>query len=176
VRITFELDGRQVTAEVPPGETLMDTLRQLGAASVKDGCANGDCGSCAVLVDGRAVTSCLLFAGQIDGRRVRTAESLADEDGLHPLQQALLDAGGVQCGFCTPGILVAAMDLLSRTAEPTDPEIRTALEGNLCRCTGYVKIVEGVREAAGRLAGNGAVTETAADPAPSGPNAEVHDG
>jgi aerobic-type carbon monoxide dehydrogenase small subunit (CoxS/CutS family) len=159
VRITFELDGKQVTAEVPPGETLMDTLRRLGAVSVKDGCANGDCGSCAILLDGRAVTSCLLFAGQVDGRRVRTAESLADEDGLHPLQQALLDAGGVQCGFCTPGVLVAAMDLLSRTTGPTDPEIRTALEGNLCRCTGYVKIVEGVREAAGRLAGDGRSTE-----------------
>jgi aerobic-type carbon monoxide dehydrogenase small subunit (CoxS/CutS family) len=175
VRITFELDGRQVTAEAPPGETLMDTLRRLGATSVKDGCANGDCGSCAVLLDGRAVTSCLLFAGQVDGHRVRTAESLADEDGLHPLQQALLDAGGVQCGFCTPGILVAAMDLLSRTTEPTDPEIRTALEGNLCRCTGYVKIVEGVREAAGRLAGAASIAGPAGT-TPSGQTTEVHDG
>jgi aerobic-type carbon monoxide dehydrogenase small subunit (CoxS/CutS family) len=152
VRIDFELDGRQVSAEVAPGATLMDTLRGLGAVSVKDGCANGDCGSCAVLLDGRAVTTCLLFAGQVQGRRVRTAAGLADEDGLHPLQQALLDAGGVQCGFCTPGILVAAMDLLGRTTQPSEDQVRTALEGNLCRCTGYVKIVEGIREAADRLA------------------------
>jgi aerobic carbon-monoxide dehydrogenase small subunit len=152
VRITFELDGRQVGAEVAPGETLMTALRGLGAVAVKDGCANGDCGSCTVLLDGRAVTTCLLFAAQADGRRVRTAASLADEDGLHPLQQALLDAGGVQCGFCTPGILAAAMDLLARNRDPSDDQIRTALEGNLCRCTGYVKIVEGVREAAARLA------------------------
>jgi aerobic carbon-monoxide dehydrogenase small subunit len=174
VRIAFELDGRQVTAEVPPGQTLMETLRALGAVSVKDGCANGDCGSCAVLVDGRAVTTCLLFAGQVDGRRVRTAEGLADEDGLHPLQQALLDAGGVQCGFCTPGILVAAMDLLSRTSDPSEDAIRTALEGNLCRCTGYVKIVEGVREAADRLASSAAVPATG--PASAAPTVEAHDG
>jgi aerobic carbon-monoxide dehydrogenase small subunit len=169
VRITFELDGRQVSAEVPPGETLMETLRRLGAVSVKDGCANGDCGSCAVLVDGRAVTTCLLFAGQVDGRSIRTAEGLADEDGLHPLQQALLDAGGVQCGFCTPGVLVAAMDLFSRAPDPTESEIRTALEGNLCRCTGYVKIIEGVREAALRLASTSST-------APSVRTPEVHDG
>jgi aerobic carbon-monoxide dehydrogenase small subunit len=170
VRITFQLDGRQVSAEVAPSETLMTALRRLGAVSVKDGCANGDCGSCAVLLDGRAVTTCLLFAGQVDGRSVRTAASLADEDGLHPLQQALLDAGGVQCGFCTPGILAAAMDLLSRTREPSDGEIRTALEGNLCRCTGYVKIVEGVREAASRMAST-ATIGTATEPNPEG-----HDG
>jgi aerobic carbon-monoxide dehydrogenase small subunit len=152
VRITFELDGRQLGADVDPGETLMTALRRLGAVAVKDGCANGDCGSCAVLVDGRAVTTCLLFAGQVDGRTIRTAEGLADEDGLHPLQQALLDAGGVQCGFCTPGILVAAADLLTRHPDPSEQEVRVALEGNLCRCTGYVKIVEGVLAAAATLA------------------------
>jgi aerobic carbon-monoxide dehydrogenase small subunit len=170
VRIAFELDGRQVSAEVPPGETLMETLRRLGAVSVKDGCAHGDCGSCAVLLDGRAVTACLLFAGQADGRAVRTAEGLADEDGLHPLQQALLDAGGVQCGFCTPGILTAAVDLLARTSDPSDDQIRTALEGNLCRCTGYVKIIEGVREAASRMA------STATIGTGSEPTGEGHDG
>jgi aerobic carbon-monoxide dehydrogenase small subunit len=119
----------------------------------KDGCGTGDCGACAVLLDGRAVTSCLLFAAQADGREVRTAAGLADEDGLHPLQQALLEAGGVQCGFCTPGVLVAAVDLLSRHPDPSEQEVRVALEGNLCRCTGYVKIVEGVLAAARTLAG-----------------------
>jgi aerobic carbon-monoxide dehydrogenase small subunit len=151
VRITIELDGRNVTAEVQPGETLLEMLRSRGTVSVKDGCGSGDCGSCAVLLDGRAVTSCLLFAAQADGRSVRTAGGLAGPAGLHPLQRALLDAGGVQCGFCTPGVLVAAVDLLSREPDPSEAEIRIALEGNLCRCTGYVKIVEGIQAAARSL-------------------------
>jgi aerobic carbon-monoxide dehydrogenase small subunit len=152
MRITLELDGRTVHEDVAPGETLMEFLRRRGTVSVKDGCGTGDCGACSVLLDGRAVTSCLVFAAQVDGRTVRTAEGLADASGLHPLQQALLDAGGVQCGFCIPGMLVAAMDLLSRHPDPTEAEIRAGLEGNLCRCTGYVKIVEGVRDAARSLA------------------------
>ncbi|MFP4636427.1 MAG: (2Fe-2S)-binding protein [Nitriliruptoraceae bacterium] len=152
MKVSFTLNATATHAEVAPGTTLMELLRDLGAVSVKDGCARGDCGSCAVLVDGRAVTACLLFAGQVEGQRVTTAEGLADEVGLHPLQQALLDAGGVQCGFCTPGILMAAVDLLERTPEPTDEQIRSGLAGNLCRCTGYVKIVEGVHDAAQMLA------------------------
>lgn len=152
MRVSFTLNGVQTHADVPPGTSLMALLRGLGLASVKDGCGRGDCGSCAVLVDGRAVTACLLFAGQVEGRRVTTTEALATADGLHPLQQALLDAGGVQCGFCTPGILMAALDLLDREPAPTDDDIRTALTGNLCRCTGYVKIVEAVRDAAAALA------------------------
>jgi aerobic carbon-monoxide dehydrogenase small subunit len=151
VRISFTLNGRAVDADVAPGSTLMDLLRGVGAVSVKDGCARGDCGSCTVLLDGRAVTACLHFAGQVEGRRITTVEGLADEDGLHPLQQALLDAGGVQCGFCTPGVLMAAMDLLAHVPEPTDEQVRSGLAGNLCRCTGYVKIVEGVRDAAAML-------------------------
>jgi aerobic carbon-monoxide dehydrogenase small subunit len=148
VRITVRIDGRKVDEEIAAGETLLELLRRRGAVAVKDGCSSGDCGSCAVLLDGRAVTSCLVFAAQAGGRAVTTAAGLADADGLHPLQQALLDAGGVQCGFCTPGVLVAAVDLLARNPDPTEHEVRVALEGNLCRCTGYVKIVEGVREAA----------------------------
>jgi aerobic carbon-monoxide dehydrogenase small subunit len=152
VRITLEVDGHQVTEDVAAGETLLELLRRRGSVAVKDGCGSGDCGSCAVLLDGRAVTSCLVFAAQAGGRVVTTAASLADVDGLHPLQQALLDAGGVQCGFCTPGVLVAAVDLLSRNPDPSDQEVRIGLEGNLCRCTGYVKIVEGVRAAARAMA------------------------
>ena len=155
MRISFTLNGRSTATDVHPGTTLMELLRGLGAASVKDGCARGDCGSCAVLLDGRAVTACLHFAGQVEGRRVTTVEGLAGEDGLHPLQQALLDAGGVQCGFCTPGMLMAATDLLDRIPDPTDDEVRTGLAGNLCRCTGYVKIVDGIRDAAVMLAGDG---------------------
>ncbi len=153
MRISFTLNGQPTVTEVAAGTTLMEMLRGLGATSVKDGCSRGDCGSCAVLLDGRAVTACLHFAGQVEGRRVTTVEGLADEDGLHPLQQALLDAGGVQCGFCTPGVLMAATDLLERVPDPTDEEVRVGLAGNLCRCTGYVKIVDGVRDAAVMLAG-----------------------
>jgi aerobic carbon-monoxide dehydrogenase small subunit len=152
------VDGREVDEDVAAGETLLEVLRRRGTVAVKDGCSSGDCGSCAVLLDGRAVTSCLVFAAQADGRVVTTAAGLADVDGLHPLQQALLDAGGVQCGFCTPGVLVAAMDLLSRDPDPSEQAVRVALEGNLCRCTGYVKIVEGVRAAARTMAdGEGVV-------------------
>ncbi len=152
MRVTFTLNGRETHADVAPGATLMELLRGQGTVSVKDGCARGDCGSCAVLLDGRAVTACLLFAGQVEGRRLTTAEGLADEVGLHPLQQALLEAGGVQCGFCTPGILMAAKELLDREPAPTHQQIRVGLAGNLCRCTGYTKIVEGVHDAAAMLA------------------------
>jgi aerobic carbon-monoxide dehydrogenase small subunit len=154
VRITMHIDGREVDEDVAAGETLLELLRRRGTVAVKDGCSSGDCGSCAVLLDGRAVTSCLVFAAQAGGRSVTTAAGLADADGLHPLQQALLEAGGVQCGFCTPGVLVAAVDLLSRDPDPSEQAIRVALEGNLCRCTGYVKIVEGVRAAARTMAGD----------------------
>lgn len=152
MRIALTLNGRTAETDVPAGTTLMELLRGLGAVSVKDGCARGDCGTCTVLLDGRAVTACLLFAGQAAGRAVVTAEGLAAADGLHPLQQALLDAGGVQCGFCTPGVLMAALDLLGRIPDPTEDQIREGLAGNLCRCTGYVKIVAGIQDAAAMLA------------------------
>jgi aerobic-type carbon monoxide dehydrogenase small subunit (CoxS/CutS family) len=151
VKLTLNVNGRRRDVDVPPGQTLMTTLRGLGVVSVKDGCAHGDCGSCAVLLDGRAVTSCLLLTPQAEGHAIMTAEGLSDHGHLHPLQQALLDTGGVQCGFCTPGVLMAALDLLARTPAPTDAEIRLALAGSLCRCTGYGKIVEAVDEAAAML-------------------------
>ena len=148
MKVTLTLNGVPRSADVPPGTTLLELLRDLGAVSVKDGCANGDCGACAVLVDGRAVTACTLFAGEADAAHVTTVESLASPAGLHPLQQAMLDVGGVQCGFCTPGLLMAALDLLARDPAPTRETIRTALAGNLCRCTGYVKQIDAVERAA----------------------------
>lgn len=151
MRIGYELNGTAVEVAIDPGETLLEVLRRTGLVSVKDGCSRGDCGACAILLDGRAVTACTLFAAQADGRRIVTTEGLADGVGLHPLQRALLDAGGVQCGFCTPGVLMAALELLERDPDPSEEAVRTALAGNLCRCTGYVKIVDGVRDAAALL-------------------------
>jgi carbon-monoxide dehydrogenase small subunit len=151
--VRFNLDGSPTEIEVAPGATLMEVLRALGATSVKDGCSHGDCGTCAVLLDGRAVASCLLFAAQVEGSSIETVAGMAGEEGLHPLQSALLDAGAVQCGFCTPGILLTAAELLRANPRPDEAEVRHALAGNLCRCTGYVKILEGVLLAADRLAG-----------------------
>lgn len=151
MRISFVLDGREIAGDVHPGSTLLEALRGLGATSVKDGCAHGDCGTCAVLVDGRAVTSCTLFAAQADGSRIETVEGLSDDGALHPLQAALLDSGGVQCGFCTPGVVLTALELVRREPRPSERDVRLALAGNLCRCTGYVKIVEGVLAAADRM-------------------------
>jgi carbon-monoxide dehydrogenase small subunit len=150
--IRFDLDGTATETDVAPGTTLMEALRALGATSVKDGCSHGDCGTCAVLVDGRAIASCLMFAAQVDGSSIETVAGMAGEEGLHPLQSALLDAGAVQCGFCTPGILLTAAELLRSNPRPDEARVRTALAGNLCRCTGYVKILEGVLLAADRLA------------------------
>ena len=150
--IRFDLDGTATEFDVAPGTTLMDALRALGATSVKDGCSHGDCGTCAVLLDGRAVASCLMFAAQVDGSSIETVAGMAGEEGLHPLQSALLDAGAVQCGFCTPGILLTAAELLRSNPRPDEAQVRNALAGNLCRCTGYVKILEGVLMAANRLA------------------------
>ena len=153
--VHFDLDGVATEIDVAPGATLMEVLRNVGATSVKDGCSHGDCGTCAVLLDGRAVASCLLFAAQVDGSSIETVAGMAGEQGLHPLQSALLDAGAVQCGFCTPGILLTAAELLRANPRPDEKEIRDALAGNLCRCTGYVKILEGVLLAADRLSGSG---------------------
>jgi aerobic carbon-monoxide dehydrogenase small subunit len=151
MRIDLELDGAARRLEVDPGATLLEALRDAGVTAVKEGCSRGDCGTCAVLLDGRAVTSCTMFAAQADGHEVRTAAGFAGVKGLHPLQAALVDAGGVQCGFCTPGVVVAAMELLDREPDPSPADVRTALAGNLCRCTGYVRIVDGVLAAAALL-------------------------
>jgi carbon-monoxide dehydrogenase small subunit len=149
MRVSFEVNGtEQVADDVWPGESLLYVLRErLGLPGTKNACEQGECGSCSVYLDGTLVCACLVAAGQVQGRRVRTVEALAD-DQLHPVQQAFVDAGAVQCGFCTPGFVLAAHDLLARNPEPSDPEIREALAGNLCRCTGYEKIMAAVRLAA----------------------------
>ncbi len=145
------VDDLRHSVDVDPGESLMELLRRLGHKSVKNGCDNGDCGACSVLLDGRAVNACLVFAAKAHQRTVRTAESLASPEQLHPLQRAFLDLGAVQCGFCTPGMLVMAADLLARNPRPSEAEVRDALQGNLCRCTGYVKPVDAILAAAAEM-------------------------
>ncbi|CAM3774624.1 (2Fe-2S)-binding protein [Kibdelosporangium persicum] len=148
VNITVNGEARQVD-DVWPGESLLYVLRErLGLPGSKNACEQGECGSCTVYMDGTPVCACLVAAGQAEGREVRTVEGLASGDTLDRVQQAFVDAGAVQCGFCTPGLVVAAHDLLTRTPQPSDPEIREALAGNLCRCTGYEKILDAVRMAA----------------------------
>jgi aerobic-type carbon monoxide dehydrogenase small subunit (CoxS/CutS family) len=151
MKTTLTIDGVLRHAEIDPGECVMDVLRRLGASSVKNGCDRGDCGSCAVLVDGKAVNACLVFAAQVDGAEIRTVESLEGPSGLHPLQFTALDTGAVQCGFCTPGMLMTALDLLSADPDPTEEDVRRALAGTYCRCTGYVKPVAAILTAAALL-------------------------
>jgi carbon-monoxide dehydrogenase small subunit len=153
MRVAAMVNGQQMQADdVWPGESLLYVLRErLGLPGSKNACEQGECGSCTVYLDGVPVCACLVAAGQAQGRSIVTVEGLADDAGLHPVQRAFLDAGAVQCGFCTPGLIVATHDLLSRDAEPTDLEIREALAGNLCRCTGYEKIIDAVRLAASRM-------------------------
>ncbi len=133
---------------ISPEETLLSLLRRTGYKGVKQGCGSGDCGACAVLVDGRAVNACLIMAAKAADRQVTTIEGLAETNRLHPLQQAFLDEGAVQCGYCTPGMIIAAVSLLIRNSNPTETEIKAAIAGNLCRCTGYVKPVNAIMRAA----------------------------
>ena len=151
MRIELTVNGDRREADVWGGESLLFALRErLGLPGSKNACEQGECGSCSVLLDGQLVCSCLVLAAQADGHDVVTVEGLAEGDAeLHPVQDAFVQAGAVQCGFCTPGLVVAAADLLRRTPRPSDDEIREALSGNLCRCTGYQKILEAVRLAAG---------------------------
>lgn len=148
MKLYFELNGAPRYEEIEPGESLLSLLHRLGMKSVKEGCGTGDCGACTVLLDGRAVRSCLIFAAQIRGRRVTTVEGLGTVDNLHPLQEAFLAAGAVQCGFCTPGMILTAYELLSQNDDPSPEEVREAIAGNLCRCTGYRKIVDAILLAA----------------------------
>jgi carbon-monoxide dehydrogenase small subunit len=150
MRITVRVNGEEQHADCWEGESLLFALREkLGFPGAKNACEQGECGSCSVLLDGTLVCACLVLAAQADGHEVTTVEGLADGDTLHAVQQAFVDAGAVQCGFCTPGLVVATVDLLKRTPQPFDDEIREALSGNLCRCTGYAKIFDAVRLAAG---------------------------
>jgi aerobic carbon-monoxide dehydrogenase small subunit len=149
VRIELAVNGERREVDVWAGESLLTTLRdRLDLPGSKNACEQGECGSCSVLLDGELVCSCLVLAAQADGHEVVTVEGLAVEGALHPVQEAFADAGAVQCGFCTPGFVVAAVELLRRTPDPSDDEIREALSGNLCRCTGYGKILDAVHRAA----------------------------
>jgi aerobic carbon-monoxide dehydrogenase small subunit len=155
VRVTATVNGQTRQADdVWEGESLLYLLRErLGLPGSKNACEQGECGSCTVYLDGTLVCACLVAAGQAAGRSIVTVEGLASGTDLHPVQRAFLQAGAVQCGFCTPGLIVAAHDLLSRTPHPTEPQIREALAGNLCRCTGYAAILAAVELAARDMSG-----------------------
>ena len=148
MRVEIRVNGEQHRADCWEGESLLFALREkLGFPGSKNACEQGECGSCSVLLVGTLVCACLGLAAQADGHEVTTVEGLANGDTLHAVQQAFVDAGAVQCGFCTPGLVVATADLLQRNSSPSDDEIREALSGNLCRCTGYAKIFDAVRMA-----------------------------
>ena len=152
VMVSTTVNGDVAEFVCHPGETLLDVLRnRLGLTGAKEGCGTGDCGACSVILDGQLVCSCLVLGAEVQGREIETVEGMADGDKLHPLQQRFLDMAALQCGICTPGFLVAAKALLDRNDKPSESEIRYALAGNLCRCTGYDKIVRAVQAAAGDL-------------------------
>jgi len=150
VSVSFTLNGDTVTAEVPMTWTLLKTLREyFELTGAKEGCGVGECGACTVIMDGEAINSCLCPIPEVEGRSVNTIEGLADEDGtLHPLQDAFLKNNGVQCGFCTSGMIMSSKALLDQNPDPTEDDIRTGIAGNFCRCTGYVQIVESIEMAA----------------------------
>jgi carbon-monoxide dehydrogenase small subunit len=158
VEVSTTVNGRSYQRTVEPRLLLSDFLRhELGLTGTHVGCEHGVCGACTVLMDGVAVRSCLLFAAQADGCDVATVEGLTEEDAeLHPLQEAFRDAHGLQCGFCTPGILMTLLPFLEENPDPTEDDVRLAISGNLCRCTGYAKIVDAVMLAAARIRGDGA--------------------
>ena len=152
MRIELTVNGERREADVWAGESLLFALRErLGLPGSKNACEQGECGSCSVLLDGSLVCACLVLAAQADGHDVLTVEGLATDGALHPVQEAFVEAGAVQCGFCTPGLVVAAAELLRQNPDPSDDEVREALSGNLCRCTGYAKIFDAVRLAAERI-------------------------
>jgi carbon-monoxide dehydrogenase small subunit len=152
MKIELRVNGEPREADVWPGESLLFALReQIGLPGSKNACEQGECGSCSVLLDGSLVCACLVLAVQADGHEVVTVEGLGADGALHPVQAAFVEAGAVQCGFCTPGLVVAAAALLEESPTPSDDEMREALSGNLCRCTGYQKIFDAVRVAAERL-------------------------
>lgn len=147
VLITTTINQKSYKLTIKPNQTLLDLLREeLGLTGTKRGCEVGECGACTVLINGEAVNSCLVLAPQIDGKEVLTVEGLAKDGKLHPLQQSFMDHDAVHCGFCTPGMLMSAEQLLKENPNPTEEEIRTAISGNLCRCSGYVQIVDAIKE------------------------------
>jgi carbon-monoxide dehydrogenase small subunit len=156
LQISIRVNGEDHDLLIAPNRTLTDILRDdLGLTGTKQGCSEGECGSCTVLLDGEPVNSCLVLAAQADGREVTTIEGVAQGNELHPVQQAFVDLGAVQCGFCTPGMVLSAKALLDKKKRPTEHEIRSAISGNLCRCTGYQKIVDAVQAAGRNMARTG---------------------
>ncbi|MDP8248826.1 MAG: (2Fe-2S)-binding protein [Candidatus Tritonobacter lacicola] len=161
VNIEFTLNGAKTKVTVPANMTLVHLLRkELGLTGTKIGCDKGECGACAVLINGKSMNSCLVLAAQVDGKEVTTIEGLENEGKLHPIQEAFIEEGAIQCGYCTPGMVISAKFLLDRNPDPTDDEIKTGISGNLCRCTGYTKIVNAVRAAAQKLKNAGGGGET----------------
>ena len=151
-RITFVLNGKEQTVEIQPFETLAFVLRErLGLTGTKIGCEEGECGACTVIVDGKAVTSCIYPAMKVDGARVETIEGLSDGEKLHPIQEAFIEHFAAQCGYCTPGFIMSAKALLDRNPDPSEEEIKEAIAGNLCRCTGYYQIVDAIKAAVARI-------------------------
>jgi carbon-monoxide dehydrogenase small subunit len=151
-RITLRINGKDYRVEVEPDELLVDVLRdRLWLTGTKKGCGTGDCGACTVLMDGRPVTSCLVLAVAAEGKAIETIEGMADDERLHPLQQAFIDHGAVQCGYCTPGLLIVGRHILDHNPRPTEAEVRAGIAGNLCRCTGYTKVVQAILAAAERM-------------------------
>jgi len=150
-RITLTINGTSEQVDVPSNMTLLQMLRdKLAITGTKNGCSAGECGACTVMLNGEPVNSCMVLAAECDGAQVTTVEGLSKDGKLDPIQETMIEEGGVQCGFCTPGVLISARALLNRNPHPSEPEIREALVGNLCRCTGYFRIVEAVKKAAAR--------------------------
>jgi carbon-monoxide dehydrogenase small subunit len=153
MKIDFILNGKPVSREVAPEMRLVDFLRnEMGLTGTKEGCGKGECGTCTVLLDGQPVCSCLMLCAQLPGHHIETIEGLQKDGKLHPLQEAFVEIGAVQCGFCTPGLVLSGVALLSKNPNPSEAEIRRAIAGNLCRCTGYTKVVEAIQLGAQRLA------------------------
>ena len=154
IAVSTTINGDNAENLCHPDETLLDVLRdRLGLMGVKEGCGTGDCGACSIILDDRLVCSCLVLGAEAEGRHIETVEGMAQGDKLHPLQQKFLEHAALQCGICTPGFLIAAKDLLAKNPDPTEEEIRFGLAGNLCRCTGYDKIVRAVQDAASVMRG-----------------------
>jgi carbon-monoxide dehydrogenase small subunit len=152
--VKLTVNGTLYELTVPPWKTLAEVIREdLGLTGTKEGCGLGECGACTVIMDGKTVNSCLVLAAEAEGKQITTIEGLADGDKLHPIQQAFIDHGGLQCGFCTPGMIMSTKALLDKTPNPTEEEIRRGIAGNLCRCTGYTKIIESIKAAAKNMEG-----------------------
>ncbi len=153
-KVQLKINGQAFDLEIPSSRTLLEVIREdLGLTGTKEGCGQGECGACTVILDGKTVNSCLILAVQADGKQITTIEGLAQGEKLHPVQQAFVDRGGLQCGFCSPGMILSAKVLLDENPDPDEEAIRKALAGNTCRCTGYTKIFESVKAAAAALRG-----------------------